>query len=91
MNYGWKVLEMLQEAIREGGAIRGFGRYVFLKLLKLLGLLFVMADEGLHEFREDCQRITLQLWQLDRGECLLCGTEVLRYFQELLPYVEKIP
>jgi len=42
MNYSWKVLEVLQVVVRETGSIRGFVRYIFIHLLKLLTLLFVM-------------------------------------------------
>jgi|JI9StandDraft_2_1071091.scaffolds.fasta_scaffold622545_1 hypothetical protein len=52
MNYSWKVIEVLEDIIREAGSVRGFGRYIFLKLLKLLTLLYVMVDEeGIREFR----------------------------------------
>lgn len=92
MNYSWKVLEGLQEVVKDAGSIRGFGRYIFMKLFKLLTVLFVMVDEeGLHEFREDCQRMAEQLWQLDSEECLFCGNEVFRYFQELIPYAGRHP
>lgn len=52
LNYTWKVIEMFMELGRETQTIRGFGRYLFLKLLKLLTILYVLVEEeGLNEFR----------------------------------------
>jgi hypothetical protein len=43
---------MFMELGRETQTIRGFGRYLFLKLLKLLTILYVLVEEeGLNEFR----------------------------------------
>jgi len=35
--------------------------------------------------------MAVQLWQLDNEECLLCGNEVFRHFQELIPYAVQLP
>ncbi len=66
MNYMWKVLGFFQELCRKSGSIKKIGRYLFVKLTKLLAVLYVMSEmEEVTEFREDCSQTLVELWRMD--------------------------
>ena len=64
------------------------GRLIFIKMLRVLTPLVSINDQEIIEFKDKCKRLLVHLWGLNDEECLDCGKEAFRYFQELISIPE---